>query len=185
MLKTVIFWLEFTLSFWKNTLDQTWKSFNTKFKNLVIRKLRPKIRKLPSNTNFSTFLQISCSNVWLKLLTWFPPVLESPGKSWNLKRVLESPGILLKFCQSTGKSWNFAEILSKHWKSPGIFLWSNSLKERFLSKHHHFFGFLCMLNPAVHWLTALIFMWGILDAIMSIYSQHVTVSWYSNIQICN
>ena len=33
-------------------------------------------------------------------------------------KVLESPGILLKF-----------------WKSHGIFLWSNSPKERFLSKH--------------------------------------------------
>ena len=31
MLKTVIFWLEFTLSFQKNIADQTWKAFNTKF----------------------------------------------------------------------------------------------------------------------------------------------------------
>ena len=31
MLKTVIFWLEITLSFWKSALDQTWKAFNTKF----------------------------------------------------------------------------------------------------------------------------------------------------------
>ena len=39
-------------------------------------------------------------------------VRASPGNSWNLKRVLESPGILQKF-----------------WKSPGISLWSNSPKE--------------------------------------------------------
>ena len=31
MLKTVIFWLEFALSFWKNVVDQTSKAFNTKF----------------------------------------------------------------------------------------------------------------------------------------------------------
>ena len=41
----------------------------------------------------------------------------SPGKSWNLKRVRESPGILLKF-----------------WKSPGtvlqFLLRSNSPEER-------------------------------------------------------
>ena len=79
----------------------------------------------------------------------------SPGKPWNLKSVLESPGILLKL-----------------WKSPGIFLWPIKPKERFLSKHQYFSGFLCMLNLAVHWLTALIFIWGILDAIMSIYSHH-------------
>ena len=30
IVKRVIFWLEFTLSFWKDTLDQTWKSSNTK-----------------------------------------------------------------------------------------------------------------------------------------------------------
>ena len=28
--KTVTFWLEFTLSFYKNVLKQTWKAFNTK-----------------------------------------------------------------------------------------------------------------------------------------------------------
>ena len=60
----------------------------------------------------------------------------SPGRSWNLKRALESPGILPKF-----------------WKSPGIFLWLNSPKERFLSKHQHFSGLFCMLNLAVHGLT--------------------------------
>ena len=97
-----------------------------------------------------------CNRVFfLSLYSWFPPVLGSPGKPWNLKSVLESPGILLKF-----------------WKNPGIFLWLNKPKERFLSKHQHFSGFLCMLNLAVHWLTALIFIWGILDAIMSIYSHH-------------
>ena len=57
-------------------------------------------------------------------------------------------------------------------KSPGIFLCSNSPKERFLSKNQHFSGFLCMLNLAVHWLTAMIFIWGILDAIMFIFSAH-------------
>ena len=66
-------------------------------------------------------------------ITWLPPVLESPGKSLNLKRDLEMPGILMKL-----------------WKSAGFFSWSNSPKERFLSKHHHFLGFLCMLNLAVH-----------------------------------
>ena len=60
---------------------------------------------------------------------WFSPVLESPGKSWNL-----------------------AEILEKSWKSPGIFLRSSTPKEGYLSKHQHFLGFLCMLNLAVHWL---------------------------------
>ena len=30
-LKTVIFWLKFTLSFEKHVLDQTLKAFNTKF----------------------------------------------------------------------------------------------------------------------------------------------------------
>ena len=57
---------------------------------------------------------------YLTHLTWIPLVLESPG-------------ILLKF-----------------WKSPSIFLWSNSLKGRFLSERQHFSGFLCMLNLAVH-----------------------------------
>ena len=59
----------------------------------------------------------------------------SPGKTWKVLEVEESPG----------KSWNFAEIFfEKSWKSPEIFLWSNSPKERFLSKHQHFLGFLCM-----------------------------------------
>ena len=58
---------------------------------------------------------------------------------------------------SFGKSWNFAKILEKSWKCPGIFLWSDSPKERFLSKHQHFSGFLCMLNLAFHRLTAVIF----------------------------
>ena len=93
-------------------------------------------------------------------------VFTTPEKSWNLKGVLESPGILLKF-----------------WKSSGIFLWSNSLKERFLSKHQHFSGFLCMLNLAVHWLTAVIFIWGILNAMMPIYSQHITGWQHSNFQL--
>ena len=100
-------------------------------------------------------------------------VPSSPGKSWKV----------LKFEKSPGKSWNFAEILEKSLNSPGIFLWSNSPEERFLSKHQHFSSFLCVLNVAVHWLTAVIFIWGILDAIMSIYSQHITGWWYSNLQL--
>ena len=95
----------------------------------------------------------------------------SPGKSWKL----------MEFEKRPGKSWNFAEILENSWKSPGIFLWSNSPKGKFLSKHQHFLGFLCILNQAVHWLTAVIFIWGILDPIMSIYSQHITGWWYSNL----
>ena len=83
----------------------------------------------------------------------------SPEKSWKV----------MEFEKSPGKSWNFADILEKFWKSPEIFLWSNSPKERSLSKHQHFSGFLCMLNLAVHWLTALIFIWGVLVAIMSIH----------------
>ena len=88
--------------------------------------------------------------------TWFPPVLESSVKSWNLKRVLESPGILLKFWKSPGKILEF-------------FLWSNSPKERSLSKYQQFPGFLCMLYLAVHWLTAVISIWDILDAIINVY----------------
>ena len=57
-------------------------------------------------------------------------VLTSPVKSWKV----------LEFEKSPGKSWNFAEILEKSLNSPGIFLWSNSPEERFLSKHQHFFG---------------------------------------------
>ena len=54
----------------------------------------------------------------------------SPGKFWKV----------LEFEESPGKPWNFVEILEKSKKSPGIFLWSNSPEERFLSKHQHFFG---------------------------------------------
>ena len=61
-------------------------------------------------------------------------VLTSPVKSWKV----------LEFEKSPGKSWNFAEILEKSWN----FLWSNSPKETFLSKHQHFSGFLYMLNLA-------------------------------------
>ena len=43
---------------------------------------------------------------------------------------------------SPGESWNFVEIL----ENSRNFLWSNSPKERFLSKHQHFSGFLCMTN---------------------------------------
>ena len=42
-------------------------------------------------------------------LTGLPPILESPGKSWNLKSVRESPG----------KSWNLLYFLVKSWKCPG------------------------------------------------------------------
>ena len=95
------------------------------------------------------------TNISYPLIPWFPPGLESPRKSWNLKRVLESPGIwkeswkVLKFEKSPRKSWNlkrvlespeiwnFAEILEKSWRSPRIFLWSSSLKERFPSKCQH------------------------------------------------
>ena len=104
---------------------------------------------------------------WISHQSW--KVLESPGiwkKSWKM---LESPEILLKF-----------------WKSPGtfleFFLRSNSPEERFLNKHQHFSDFLCILNVAIHWLTAVIFIWGILDAIMSTYSQHITGWRYSNLQ---
>ena len=38
-----------------------------------------------------------------------------------------------------GKSWKVLD-----------FLWSNSPKERFVSKHQHFSGFLCILNLAVY-----------------------------------
>ena len=66
--------------------------------------------------------------LWLfRHRAWLPPVLESSEKSWNLKRVLESPGILLKFWKSQKRVLEF-------------FLWSNSPEERFLSKHQHFFG---------------------------------------------
>ena len=41
---------------------------------------------------------------------WFPPVLESSVKSWNLKRVLESPGILLKFWKSPGEVLEFIVV---------------------------------------------------------------------------
>ena len=68
------------------------------------------------------------------ITSWFPPVLQSPGNPWN-----------------------FAEILEKSWKSPWNVLRSNSLKERFLSKHQDFSGFLSILNVTVYWLTALIF----------------------------
>ena len=86
--------------------------------------------------------------------------------SWQ---VLESPGILVKFWKSPGK------VL-------GFLFWSDSSKERFLSKHH-FAGFLCMLNLAVHWLTALIFIWVILGTIMSIYTQHITGWRYSDLPL--
>ena len=82
----------------------------------------------------------------------------SPGKSWNLKRVRESPGISFAVKQSR------REIVS-------------------LSKHQHFSGFLCMSNVAVHWLTAVIFIWDILNAIMSIYDQYITGWRYSNLQL--
>ena len=87
----------------------------------------------------------------------------SPGKFWKVlefKRVLECPG----------KSWNFAEILEKALE---IFC-GETIQKRFLSKHQHFSGFLCMLNLAIHGVTAMIFILGILDAIISINSQHVT-----------
>ena len=47
---------------------------------------------------------------------------------------------VVEFEKSPGKSSNFAESLEKSWKSPGIFLWSNSSKERYLSKHQHFWA---------------------------------------------
>ena len=84
-------------------------------------------------------------------------VLTSPGKSWNLKKnpgksrnLKKNPGKSRNLKKNPGKSRNFAEILEKSWKSPAIFLWSNSPKERILSKQQHFSGFLCMLNLAVH-----------------------------------
>ena len=67
-------------------------------------------------------------------------VLHGSHQSW---KILESPGILLKF-----------------WKSPGKvleFFCGQTAQKRFLSKHQHFSGFLCMLNLAVRGLTAVIF----------------------------
>ena len=93
-------------------------------------------------------------------ITWFPPSLESP-EIWK-----ESQKVL-KFYQ------NFGKVLE--------FFHSQIVQERFLSKHQHFSGFFCMLNLAVPWLTAVIFIWGILGAIMSIYTQHVTGWQYSNL----
>ena len=101
--------------------------------------------------------------------------LKSHGshQSW---KVLESPGIWKESWKCLEFCWDFGKVLD-------FFLWSNSPKERFLSKHHHFLGFLCMLNLAVHWLAAMIFIWVILDAIMSIYSQHITGWQYSNLRL--
>ena len=93
----------------------------------------------------------------------------SPRKSWNLKIVLESPGIFLKF-----------------WKNPGNvlgFFCGGTFQRRFLSKDQHFSGFLCMLNLEVHGLTAVLFIWGILDAIMSKYSEQIAGCRYSNLQL--
>ena len=81
------------------------------------------------------------------------------------------------------KVLEFEKSPGKYWKSSANFLRSNSLKERFLSKRQHFSGFLCMLNLAVQWLTAMIFIWGVLHATMSIYSQHITGWRYSNLQL--
>ena len=104
---------------------------------------------------------IRSRNAWHR--SWFPPVLESPGiwkASWKV----------LEFEKHPGKSWNFNEILEKSWN----FFCGQTVQKRFLSKQQHFLGFLCMLNLAVYRLTAVIFIWSILDAIMSIYSQHIT-----------
>ena len=105
----------------------------------------------------------------MKIFSFIVPlVLESAEiwkESWN---VLESPGILLKFQKSPKKALNF-------------FLVKQSKRE--ISKHKHFSGFLCMLNLAFYWLTALIFIWGVLDAIMSIYSHHITRWQYSKLQL--
>ena len=64
----------------------------------------------------------------------------SPRRSWKV----------LKFEKNPGKSWSFTEVLEKSWKSHELFLWSNSPKERFLSKHQHLSGLFYMLNLAVH-----------------------------------
>ena len=92
------------------------------------------------------------------------------------------PGIYTLWIHSEGVYMLHA-WLTPVLESPGIFLWSNSPKERLPSKHQDFLGFCCMSNLAVHWLTAVIFIWGILDAIMSIYSQHITRWQYSNLQL--
>ena len=93
-----------------------------------------------------------------KSYAWFPPVLESPGIWRECLKVLE-------FC------WNFGKVLEFVCCEKERFQ-SKSPKKRCLSKHQHFSSFLCMLNSAVHWLTAVIFIWGILDAIISTYSHH-------------
>ena len=93
-------------------------------------------------------------------------LLHGPHQSW---KVLESPGIQ----KSPGVSWKVLEFCRNFGKALEIFC-GETIQKRFLSKHQHFSDFLCMLNLAIHGLTAMIFILGILDAIISIYSQHVT-----------
>ena len=103
------------------------------------------ILSIISHINLTEFLKNS-------ICRWY-----GSHQSW---KVLENPGILLKFWKSPGKTLEF-------------FLWSNSPKERFLSKDQHFSGFLYMLNLAVHWLTAVIFIWCIyIGCNVYIFSAH-------------
>ena len=120
-------------------------------------------KKFSEKSNLSNSY-FSWKNIW----EWKALELVLRHGSHQSCKVQEIPGILLKF-----------------WKSPWNVLRSNSLKERFLSKHQDFSGFLSILNVTVHWLTALIFIWGILDPTVLLYSQHITGWRYSNIQICN
>ena len=103
------------------------------------------ILSIISHINLTEFLKNS-------ICRWY-----GSHQSW---KVLENPGILLKFWKSPGKTLEF-------------FLWSNSPKERFLSKDQHFSGFLYMLNLAVRWLTAVIFIWWIyIGCNVYIFSAH-------------
>ena len=57
--------------------------------------------KQPQGDNFKYNFSYKFDRILEKFhlqMIWFPPVMESPGKSWN-----------------------FAEILKKSWKNPGIF----------------------------------------------------------------
>ena len=94
----------------------------------------------------------------------------SSGKTWNLKRVLESPG----------KSWNFDEILERSWK---VFV-VKSLRE--ISKSTPvFFRLPLYVEYSISMTNCYDFYSGTLDAVMSIFSAHqlVTIFKYTNLQL--
>ena len=134
MLKTVIFWLEFTLCYYKIIVDQTWKTFNTKF--------GPQWKDRENSYQVRQILAVFCILVALILV-------------WNCVKGLRVTKIVkqIKFEGVWGKlearSCLQRQPFTKYSRQTIVFMWNSELREKV--QFLFFSSFLLILTKFSFW----------------------------------